>query len=68
MQFIDTHAHLYLDKFDADIDQVISEAVQNGVSKMYLPNIDSTTISAMHSLVEEYPQLCFPMIGYIRAM
>jgi TatD DNase family protein len=63
MQFIDTHAHLYLDKFDADIDQVISDAIQSGVTKMYLPNIDSQTISAMNNLAVKYPQNCYPMIG-----
>ena len=63
MQFIDTHAHLYLDKFDADIDQVISNAIASGVSKMYLPNIDSQTIDAMNHLAAKYPGNCFPMIG-----
>lgn len=63
MQFIDTHAHLYLDKFEADIDQVISNAIQSGVTKMYLPNIDSQTISAMNELALKYPENCYPMIG-----
>ncbi len=63
MQFIDTHAHLYLDKFEADIDQVISNAIENGVHKMYLPNIDSHTIESMKQLVAKYPDNCYPMIG-----
>ena len=63
MQFIDTHAHLYLDKFDADIDQVISNAIENGVTKMYLPNIDSSTVASMNNLAAKYPQNCYPMIG-----
>ncbi len=63
MQFIDTHAHLYLDKFEADIDQVISNAIESGVTKMYLPNIDSSTVASMNNLVAKYPQNCYPMIG-----
>lgn len=63
MQFIDTHAHLYLDKFDADIDQVISDAIKSGVHKIFLPNIDSQTIGSMQQLVAKYPNHCYPMIG-----
>lgn len=63
MNFIDTHAHLYLDKFEDDIDQVIANAIESGVTKMFLPNIDSQTISAMNHLVERYPENCYPMIG-----
>lgn len=63
MQFIDTHAHLYLDKFEADIDQVISNAIESGVTKMYLPNIDSSTVSSMNNLAAKYPKNCYPMIG-----
>ncbi len=63
MKFIDTHAHLYLDQFKDDIDEVIQNAINSGVDKLFLPNIDSGTIAAMNSLSERYPNNCFPMIG-----
>lgn len=63
MQFIDTHAHLYLDKFENDIDQVILNAIESGVTKMFLPNIDSSTIKSMNELAAKYPENCYPMIG-----
>ena len=63
MQFIDTHTHLYLPEFDADRDQVIERAVNKGVEKMLLPNIDIHSIDAMMSSVERYKGKCFPMIG-----
>ena len=63
MDLIDTHTHLYLSQFDNDIDNVIQNAIDNGVTKMFLPNIDSTTTSQMLSLSEKYPENCFPMIG-----
>jgi len=63
MNLIDTHAHLYLSQFDNDIDSVIKNAIDNGVSKMLLPNIDSTTTKQMLSLSKKYPKNCFPMIG-----
>ena len=60
---IDTHTHLYLKEFFGDIDAVISRAKSVGVSKMLLPNIDSTTIQAMNALGRSYPEQCLPMIG-----
>jgi TatD DNase family protein len=63
VEFIDTHAHLYLDKFEADIDDVIQNAIHNGVTKMFLPNIDSSTIDSMKQLTAKFPENCFPMIG-----
>ena len=63
MNLIDTHTHLYLSQFDNDIDSVIKNAIDNGISKMLLPNIDSTTTQQMLSLSNKYPKNCFPMIG-----
>ena len=63
MQFTDTHTHLYLPEFDADQNEVINRAVSNGVTKMYLPNIDSTSIKAMNKLTQSFPENCFPMMG-----
>ena len=61
--FIDTHAHLYLEQFSADIDEVISGAIAADVQKIFLPNIDSTTTKDMLQLEEKYPGTCYPMIG-----
>ncbi len=63
MQFIDTHAHLYLEHFDNDCHNVIQRALQQGITKILLPNIDTGSIKPMNQLVSEYPQTCFPMMG-----
>jgi TatD DNase family protein len=63
MNFIDTHTHLFASEFNDDIDIVVQNALDNGVSKMLLPNIDSTTTKNMLQLCNKYPQHCFPMIG-----
>lgn len=43
--------------------QLIADAVEKGVSRMFLPNIDLTSIDAMFKLVEAHPGLCYPMVG-----
>lgn len=63
MNLTDTHTHLYVEEFDLDRSQVISNAIKNGVTRMLLPNIDSTTREAMLQLVTNYPSNCFPMMG-----
>ena len=63
MNFIDTHTHLFASEFDNDIDIVIKNALDNGISKMLLPNIDSTTTTKMLQLCDMYPNTCYPMIG-----
>ncbi len=63
MQLIDTHTHLFLEQFDNDRDEVVERAIANGVEKLILPNIDSSTIADMLNLSKKYPENCFPLIG-----
>lgn len=60
---IDTHTHLFSEKFDADRDEVITRALAAGVTELYLPNIDASTVDAMLVLAEAYPAHCRPMLG-----
>lgn len=61
--FIDTHAHLYHRQFDADREEMLARAVDQGVQRLLLPNIDHESIDGMHALCEAHPDLCFPMMG-----
>lgn len=63
MNLIDTHTHLFSSQFDEDRNTVVQKAIDNGVSKMLLPNINSDTIEAMHQLCQDFPQHCYPMMG-----
>jgi TatD DNase family protein len=63
MHLIDTHTHIYLPEFDADRDEVVNRAVNCGVSKMLMPNIDSQSVDQMLSAESRYPGVCLPMIG-----
>ncbi len=60
---IDTHAHLYLDEFKSDIDQVVSRAQDAGVKEVYLPNINSKTIDSVFELCDRFPDFFKPMLG-----
>ncbi len=61
--FIDTHTHLNEEQFDADRTAMIERAIKDGVSKMIIPNVDSTTIKGMMDLVQQFPTHIFPMMG-----
>jgi len=63
MTFIDSHTHLFAEEFDDDRDAVVARALAAGVDKMYLPNIDVDTVSAMLQMAEKWPANCLPMIG-----
>ena len=60
---IDTHCHLYTKEFDEDINQVMERATAAGVSKFYLPAIDSSCTVRVEKLVADYPGKCIPMAG-----
>jgi len=61
--FTDSHTHLYLDAFSDDRDKMVSRAIEAGITRMFLPNIDSSSIEAMFSMAMDYPGKCFPMMG-----
>jgi len=63
MILIDTHCHLYLPEFKNDIHEVIVSAQKLGVSKFYLPAIDSAVIDDMLLLESNYPGICIPLMG-----
>ncbi len=63
MNFTDTHTHLYAQEFDTDREAVMKKAIQNGVKRFYLPNVDSESIPRMLALEAAYPEHCFPMMG-----
>jgi len=60
---VDTHAHIYLEQFESDRDAVIARAVECGVERMLLPNIDVPTLEPMLEVCRQFPGRCFPMLG-----
>lgn len=61
--FVDTHAHLYHKQFDSDREEMLQRALENGVSLLFLPNIDLESVAGMHALCDAHPDICHPMMG-----
>ena len=60
---VDSHSHLFLEEFADDLPQVMQRAREAGVTHIFMPNIDSTTIESLLSVCAAYKEFCFPMIG-----
>lgn len=63
MILTDTHTHLYSEAFDVDRDQMIERALKAGISRFYLPAIDSSYTESMYALERKYPNHIFLMTG-----
>lgn len=63
MIITDTHTHLYSEAFDADRHDVIKRAMDEGISRFFIPAIDSTFTESMLQLEQAYPDNMFLMAG-----
>lgn len=61
--FIDTHTHLFSDAFNDDRSDVVQRAIDNGITKLLLPNIDVASLNPMFDLANQFPENCLPMVG-----
>jgi TatD DNase family protein len=60
---IDSHVHLYVDDFAADLDETIARAQAANVHKFIIPGVDKASFEPMMNVVRRYPNLCFPCVG-----
>lgn len=64
MKFVDSHTHLYdLETYPEDMDLAVRRAIDAGVTKMILPDINSESRESMFRLAERFPDNLFPCIG-----
>jgi TatD DNase family protein len=63
MIITDTHTHLYSEEFDQDRTEVLQRAIQAGVSRFFIPAIDSSCTRSMYELEKNYPNNVFLMMG-----
>ncbi|MCX6220404.1 MAG: TatD family hydrolase [Bacteroidia bacterium] len=61
--FVDSHSHIYSVDFSLDRDEVITRALEAGVERIVLPNIDSSSIKPLMDLTDTIPGLFFPLVG-----
>ena len=63
MIITDTHTHLYSEQFDDDRVEVIERALAAGVTRFFIPAIDSSYTKSMYALESRYPNNIFLMTG-----
>ncbi|MCK5815082.1 MAG: TatD family hydrolase [Flavobacteriaceae bacterium] len=63
MNITDTHTHLYSSQFDEDRQEMMQRAFDAGISRFFIPAIDSTYTESMLQLENDYPKNVFLMMG-----
>jgi len=61
--YIDTHAHIYHEDFVIDRLDMLHRCDEQGVKKIFMPNVDHTSIDGMLELESRSEGKCFPMMG-----
>lgn len=61
--FIDTHAHIYIDRFKDDLNEVINRSLEQNVTQILMPNIDVASMDDVIATSKNYPDVCKPMVG-----
>lgn len=59
---IDTHTHLFCEEFDDDRELALIRAKQAGVSRLFMPNIDDTSMEALLDMCDKHKE-CYPLMG-----
>lgn len=62
MELIDTHCHIYYDKYH-DIDEVINRAIENNITKMICVGVDIESSKKSIELAEKYDMI-YATAGY----
>ena len=60
---IETHIHLYSDEYAPDRALLIQNAIDIGVQKFYMPNVDVHSIAPVYAVEKAFPEHCFAMMG-----
>ena len=63
MILTDTHTHLYSSQYQDDRQEMIQRAIDAGVSRFFIPAIDSTYTQKMYDVEALFPENVFLMMG-----
>ena len=56
---IDSHCHLDDERYNDDIDEVLSRAKEQGIEKFIIPGADPVTLKRAVELSERYSEIYF---------
>lgn len=59
----DTHTHIYYQAGSEKLKEQMDRCFQNGITRLFLPNVDVSSIEKVFETVAAYPDHCFPMLG-----
>lgn len=63
MVLTDTHTHLYYETDEEKLALLMQRCLDNDITRLFLPNVDISSISKIDHLVAKYPDNCFGMLG-----
>ena len=63
MILTDTHTHLYSEEFEQDRNEMMQRALEKGVTRLFVPSIDSSYTQKMYDLEQQFPENVFLMMG-----
>ena len=63
MFLTDTHTHLYYERDEQKQAALMQRCFDQGVKRLFLPNVDIASIAMIDELVSRYPENCFAMAG-----
>ena len=63
VRFVDTHAHIDGEEFNADRTEVIARAQEAGAQAIFVPAIDLPSSQRILSLCQQFPDFLYPMVG-----
>ncbi len=63
MSLTDTHTHLYSKEFNVDRHLLIQKAIDSGITRFLMPNIDGQSIKELLQTEKQFPSICFAMMG-----
>ncbi|ADY54137.1 hydrolase, TatD family [Pseudopedobacter saltans DSM 12145] len=63
MILTDTHTHIYYEEDLESRDSVIQRCINNHITRLFLPNVNTDSIPLIDNICAAYPGMCFPMLG-----
>ena len=61
--WVDTHAHIYSDQFKNDRTDMLARCEQENIGRIFMPNVDHTSIDTMLEVEHRSPDTFIPMMG-----